>query len=150
MPLLIIFFKEITKTIFKHKYFKEKSCICICSEDIYIWLFFKKDEIFFHSTRKDPNYAFRSLCDFTIPDSDNFFSGLVNRKISIYALNDHQLDYENSLPLRRIPMNKTIRNVMAFPFEDPRFIVFVTSQRNIHEETFSVNLMEIKYVILYI
>ena len=136
--------KTRSRTIFKHKYTKEKSCVFICIEDIYIWLFSNRNEIFFHTTRKNPQQAIRSLCDFNIPDCDIMFSCLVNNKLSVYGLDDLNLDYESSLPLKKVTFNKTIRNIIGFPHEEPRYLAFVASQKEEDHEAFSINLMEIK------
>jgi len=133
-----------SRTIFKHKYTKEKSCVFICIEDIYIWLFSNRNEVFFHTTRKNPQQAIRSLCDFNIPDCDIMFSCLVNNKLSVYGLDDLNLDYENSLPLKKVNLNKTIRNIIGFPHDEPRYLAFVSSQKEEEHESFSINLMEIK------
>jgi len=45
-------------------------------------------------------------------------------------------------------MNKTIRNIITFPFEEPRFLVYVTSQKMTQEEIYALNLMEIKFISL--
>lgn len=134
------------RTIIEHSYHNGKKCIFIGSKDLLFWIFYKKGNIYIHSSKPPSESFIPSICEFRsgIPDYENLFLGISDGKLNAYSLNYLSLDFNNPIPLVKVPLMKTVRNILAFPYEKPKYIVFTTSQTENNNEIFSLNLMEIK------
>ncbi len=114
--------------------------------DAYYWVFYKKGDLYIHSSVSLSDSSVNKLCEFRsgIPEYHNLFLGISEGKLNAYTLNYLSLDFHNPIPSVKIQLMRTIRNILAFPFEKPKYIVFTTSQNESNVEKFSLNLMDIK------
>jgi hypothetical protein len=80
------------------------------------------------------------MCEIAMPEFEYLILGINQNKLHAYQLNP-ALDYENYLPINKQVQFKTVRNLLAFPYEKPKYLIFTAST----QELFSLNVMEIKY-----
>jgi hypothetical protein len=114
--------------------------------DTYYWIFYKKGNFYIHASSKTSNFFTNIICEFRsgIPEFHNLFLGISETKLNAYSLNYLSLDFHSPIPSVKVPITRTIRNILAFPYEKPKYIVFTTSQIENNWEKFTLNLMEIK------
>ena len=78
-----------------------------------------------------------------MPSYNNLFLGLSKDRLDAYTVNNYGLEYSYPIPLIRKNMDKTVRNLLAYPYDKPKFIIFTSSMQIKNDEYFSLNLMEI-------
>jgi hypothetical protein len=110
-----------------HNYQGIDRCIAIFSNENIFWLFFNQRNIYMHFSRVQSVTPINNICDFSVSDFPNLFLALDDGKLNAYSLNPLKLNFFNPLPLISVEVHRTTRNVLAYPYEKPKYIVFTST-----------------------
>jgi hypothetical protein len=104
------------------------------------WVFIKNGNVRIHSSKHDEGHELSHICDFGMPGYENLILAITSgAKLSGYSISSEIL-YDYPVPLTKIEISN-IRNILAFPFEKPKYLIYTAFQSNYQ---YSLNLLEIK------
>ena len=90
-----------------------------------VWLFCKQGELFFHYNENISKKTIKSMCEFNMPEEKEFFLWCQENRVHIYTLKS--MNYHSFMPYERLNIKKTVRNLVKYPSNDPKYLICLTS-----------------------